>query len=204
MSQDYRNKVGPPWLFDIVGAQQFCVLVNLGLREHHTVLDFGCGCLRGGRFLINYLLPGRYTGIDPDIDLVAQGVKMELTHEVAGKKNPRFYHWDDFRFADRLPHTFNIVLAQSIITHAGPDLVERLFRNAHEVLSPHGLFVGTMFVGQKDEPANGWHGDDAVAYDWKRIRKLAYDTGFESFTEPLAEHPMGQTWFVARKRFVQT
>jgi len=55
----YTAYVGPPNQYDFMGATQFRLLTTLGLREHHAVLDFGCGSLRAGRLLIPYLLEGR-------------------------------------------------------------------------------------------------------------------------------------------------
>ena len=62
----YRTYVGPSEQYDFMGATQFRLLTTLGLREHHSVLDFGCGSLRAGRLLIPYLLPGRYYGLEPN------------------------------------------------------------------------------------------------------------------------------------------
>jgi hypothetical protein len=52
----YTAYVGPPAQYDFMGASQFRLLCTLGLRENHTLLDFGCGSLRAGRLLIPYLL----------------------------------------------------------------------------------------------------------------------------------------------------
>src|ERR1700730_7403932 len=73
-SRHYQAYVGPPSQFDFMGATQFRLLTSLGLREHHSVLDFGCRSLREGRLLIPYLLPGRYYGLNPTTGLL----KMEL------------------------------------------------------------------------------------------------------------------------------
>lgn len=62
----YRAFVGPLDRYDLLGAGQMALLYLLGLREHHRVLDFGCGSLRLGRLLIPYLRPGRYFGIEPE------------------------------------------------------------------------------------------------------------------------------------------
>ena len=57
---NHRAFVGPREHYDIVGAMQFTLLYFLGLREHHYLLDIGCGSLRAGRFFIMYLKPGHY------------------------------------------------------------------------------------------------------------------------------------------------
>ena len=56
-ARHYAAYVGPPEQYDFMGATQFRLLTTLGLREHHSVLDFGCGSLRAGRLLIPYLAP---------------------------------------------------------------------------------------------------------------------------------------------------
>ena len=57
-SLDYREYVGTSERYDIGGAIQFNLLTTLGLREHHRLLDVGCGSLRAGRLFIPYLLKG--------------------------------------------------------------------------------------------------------------------------------------------------
>lgn len=61
--EDYRSYVGPADQYDLIGAAQFALLYALGLREHHRLLDVGCGSLRAGRMLISYQNPGGYTGV---------------------------------------------------------------------------------------------------------------------------------------------
>ena len=51
----YRAYVGPPEDYDLIAAMVFNLLTTLGLRQHHSVLDIGCGSLRIGRLLIPYL-----------------------------------------------------------------------------------------------------------------------------------------------------
>ncbi len=65
-SDHYTAYVGPPQDYDFMGATQFRLLTTLGLRDHHRLLDFGCGSLRAGRLLIPYLNPGNYYGIEPN------------------------------------------------------------------------------------------------------------------------------------------
>ena len=65
-SRDYRAFVGSPETYDAMSALQFNLLTLLGLRDHSSFLDIGCGSLRGGRLFITYLLPGRYCGVEPE------------------------------------------------------------------------------------------------------------------------------------------
>ena len=54
----YRAFVGPPEDYDLVSAMSFGLLTALGLRQHHALLDIGCGSMRVGRLLIPYLNVG--------------------------------------------------------------------------------------------------------------------------------------------------
>src|SRR5689334_7701637 len=84
----YRAYVGPPSDYDLIGGLQFTLLFQAGLREHHRLLDIGCGSLRGGRLFIPYLLPGRYTGVEPNEWLVRDGIASELGEAILEIKRP--------------------------------------------------------------------------------------------------------------------
>src|SRR5271167_1446401 len=73
----YRAYVGPPQDYDLVAAMTFNLLTVLGLRQHHSLLDVGCGSLRNGRLLIPYLNNGNYTGIETNKWLVGEGIRRE-------------------------------------------------------------------------------------------------------------------------------
>ena len=49
---------GPPQYFEIVGRLQLATLVREGIYPQSKVLDVGCGCLRGGYWVIHFLDPG--------------------------------------------------------------------------------------------------------------------------------------------------
>ncbi len=62
----YRAYVGPPEDYDLIAAMTFNLLTTLGLRQHHSLLDIGCGSLRIGRLVIPYLNRGKYFGVEPN------------------------------------------------------------------------------------------------------------------------------------------
>src|SRR5260370_28821072 len=81
----HREVVGGQW--DEIGQLQFYFLKKNGLRADHSLLDIGCGCLRGGVHFIEYLEPDRYVGLDInqplldavyDIELAAAGLQDRL------------------------------------------------------------------------------------------------------------------------------
>ena len=56
---------GPTKFIEIVGRLQLIILLKEGLYPDSKVLDIGCGCLRGGYWLIHFLNPNCYFGIEP-------------------------------------------------------------------------------------------------------------------------------------------
>src|SRR5690606_1229822 len=59
---DYKSAIGGDW--NLIGKLQFEFLQEEGLNTQSTLLDVGMGTLRGGRFFIEYLNEGNYTGFD--------------------------------------------------------------------------------------------------------------------------------------------
>ena len=49
-------------------------LIDLGISKSDLVVDFGCGTLRHGRTLIEYLEPSRYVGLDIDRRILDSGL----------------------------------------------------------------------------------------------------------------------------------
>lgn len=196
---NYRSKVGPPEMFDVLGAHQFCVMVKLGLRAHHTLLDFGCGCLRAGKYFINYLDEYNYTGIEPDGELLYLGIKQELGSEIEKVKSPRFETWRDFIFAARLPAKYDFILAHSILTHTGSDLLLQIASEAYKSLADDGVFVATFFEGMSNSTKTGWLGTGVAKYTFPYMSFALREAGFKSTEIRVLGHPTGQAWIVGRK-----
>src|ERR1700682_3624674 len=89
-ARHYRAYVGLPERYDELAALQFRVFSELGLREHHKVLEVGCGSPRFGRLLLPYLLPDHYVGVDPEEWLVQEGIRHELGESIIATKQPQF------------------------------------------------------------------------------------------------------------------
>ena len=203
MNKDYRAAVGPGDLYELIGAHQFCVMVKFGLRDHHRLLDFGCGSLRGGKYFINYLRKWNYVGIEPSVELVRAGIQQELTGGVMGLKLPRFFHWDDFFWADKLDDLlelkFDYVLAQSILTHTGSDLVTQIAEEAHKSLVHDGVFAATFFTSLSNSNAKGWLGNSVAGYTEDYMKAVMTEVGFVNVDIRNLGHPVGQTWMIASK-----
>lgn len=194
----YKAYVGPAGQYDLMGATQFRLLCSLGLRARHAVLDVGCGSLRAGRLLISYLDEGCYFGIEPNGWLIDDAVAKEIGHDQIRIKKPRFDHNADFDLAV-FGRTFDFILAQSVFSHAGRDLIVRALANLRTALAPDGLAAVTFIEGRDDFEGGGWVYPECVAYRRATIGRFAADAGLEILRIPWF-HPR-QTWYLlARNR----
>lgn len=192
----YRAYVGPPERYDFIGASQFALLFQLGLRDNHKVLDFGCGSLRLGRMLIPFLAEGGYFGIDPNRWLIEDGIERELGSSAIALKKPHFAYNDDFDCFVFGQH-FDFIVAQSIITHTGPDLLRPLLASAATALASGGLFIFS-YIRESEAvslPPNGWHYPGCVGYSEEQLDQLLTEAGLKG--RGLTWFHPGATWHLA-------
>ena len=176
MSPNYRSFVGADDLFDVVGASQFDVLTNLGLREHHWLLDIGCGSLRAGRLFIPYLLPGHYFGIEPNRWLIEEAIIHEVGHSLIEIKRPVFNYDNNFSLSN-LGRKFDFLLAQSIFTHASHSQITRCLSEASRVMHDSSVFVATFDKGQEDYSGKDWVYPGYVTYRPVTMERMIAEQG---------------------------
>lgn len=200
----YRAYVGPPKQYDFMGATQFRLLTGLGLREEHRVLDLGCGSLRAGKFLISYLLPDRYIGVEPNEWLWREAIARELGQDMVAIKRPLFL--SDPHFApEALGGTVDFAVAQSIYSHTGADEMAASLKRVAAVLAPRGQFLFTAIipgdsgVGQMDlgRDVSGWVYPECVSFMPGEVEELAQGAGLHVQALPWF-HPR-QTWYRATR-----
>lgn len=194
----YRAYVGHADQYDFMGATQFRLLTALGLRESHHLLDFGCGSLRAGKLFIPYLLPDRYFGLDPNKWLIEEAINRELGRDIIELKRPTFRYDDDFR-PTLFNASFDFILAQSIFSHTGSDLVVKTVSEFRTCLKPGGLVVATFLLphqmgGAAEFAGTGWAYPDCVAFEPETIIGLIAQGGLAG--RQLPWFPPRQTWFV--------
>ncbi len=153
--EEYRAHVGIPEYYDYASALQFNLLTTLGLREHHDLLDIGCGSLRAGRLFIPYLRAGHYHGIEPLDWLVREGIEKELGESAIALKQPVFSHDTDFTLTT-FGKSFDFLIAQSIFSHATQSQITRCMSQARSVMKPESIFAATFFEGTTNYKGDHW------------------------------------------------
>lgn len=120
------------------------------MTPRSRLLDVGCGCLRLGKALIEFLEPGHYAGVEPCAPVLHAGIQHELDAGVLAAKNPAFLYASDFDFSPLAPG-FDFVLANNVFIHCGLVQLNQFLDRVKRVLAPGGKIVMTVEIGDEDE-----------------------------------------------------
>ena len=158
---DMRALVGltdPAFYDNPAGA---LVYPNLGVEAHRRVFDFGCGCGRVARQLIQQQpRPERYVGVDLHRGMI-EWCSANLAPRAPGFE---FHHHDVFNPGFNpdpgKPVTapfqvedgqFTLVNAWSVFTHLTQSQTEHYLREVARILAPEGVVNSTWFLFDKAE-----------------------------------------------------
>lgn len=140
----HREFVGGMW--DEMGELQLQLLKSVGLNTHHTLLDVGCGALRGGRFFAGYLEPGNYYGLDLRQELIDAGYEQEISAAGLADRLPRSNLVANGQFdAGVFGRTFDFALAFSVFTHLPLNNVRLCLEQLAPLVTVGGKFIATFF-----------------------------------------------------------
>jgi hypothetical protein len=190
----------PPDTFEQAGREQLVALLQAGLNPESKVLEFGCGCLRVAYWLVRFLDPECYYGIEPARARVEHGLEYLFPADMILAKRPRFDGNAEFNssvFATR----FDFFLARSIWTHASKPQIEAMLESFVRDSTPSGVFLASYlptrssdegyqafltarFPSPPDSDEDGYTGDRWVG------------TSHESSTPGVIQHSL--RWIVAQ------
>lgn len=194
---------GPIDRFGVVGRQTFQSLKATGVRRSSKVLDVGCGALRLGYWLVRFLEPDCYCGLDPNPKYVQAGIKHAIGEKVMKTKRPRFDHNMDFDFSV-FGIKFDYVVARSIFSHTSPEQVCTVLESFRDNASDTGIMLVSYRPLKKDEA-----GEKVIdvnkfgEWSWRRygkayLKQLAQERGLyaTNFGKPFN----GQVWLRVSKQ----
>lgn len=169
-----------------IGKLQFEFLKQNGLNPNNTLLDIGCGSLRGGEYFIEYLNESNYTGIDISEEAIESGKNM-INDEILADKQPNFHINNNLKF-DEVDEKFDYAIAQSVFTHLPESNVRECLAHLDTVLMSNGEFYATFFTSPQHSNAKNF------VYTEHEIKKLASSTGWNTYvySEEDFPHPRGQ------------
>jgi cyclopropane fatty-acyl-phospholipid synthase-like methyltransferase len=124
-------------------------LLRLGLQPHHRLLDFGCGTLRGGLPLIEYLDEGNYVGLDVRTETMREAC-LELEESGLARKRPTIIHAGDLSLLS-FGHRFEFIWAFSVLIHLDDSDLARTLNFVARNLLPDGAFFANVNVGSRTD-----------------------------------------------------
>jgi SAM-dependent methyltransferase len=140
----HREMVGGMW--DELGLLQLDYLRGEGLTPQATLLDVGCGCLRGGVHFVRFLEPGRYYGMDVNASLIRAGLEHELPLAgLQGRVTPDHLLVNGAFEGWRFGVAFDYALAQSVFTHLPAVEIAGALRELARCVRPGGRLHATFF-----------------------------------------------------------
>lgn len=150
--------VGPPDLWEMKRRFQIDFLRTAGLDPRHRLLDLGCGTLRGGIPLIEYLEPGHYAGVEVRGDVLDEG-RRELLESGLAERSPQLVHCPRLAELD-LGRRFDVAWAFAVLIHMDDAVLDDAIAAIARHLDDGGVFYATANVGS--EPAGEWQGFPVV------------------------------------------
>ena len=132
--------------FEAGGREQLRYLLRAGLNPSSKLVDLGCGVLRAGYWIIRFLDPGGYCGIEPHPERLRIGIEEILDPGTVALKRPRFHGNPDFDtsvFAEK----FDFFLAYSIWTHSSKPQIQDHAGRIPARLQGSGYVPDHIFTG---------------------------------------------------------
>lgn len=151
-------------VYEPIGRHVLIKLIDTGLLPESRVLDVGCGGLRCGYWLIHFLRPDRYFGIEPNEQMLRAGLDRLFDASLLAEKSPRFDHNDRFDFGV-FRERFDFVIARSIWSHASLPQIEHMLQQFVAHTSDDAIFLTSYVPTHRQDKE--YRGDD---FSWPAIR----------------------------------
>lgn len=175
-SEKRHGLVGAPKLWKMKQDFQIEFLKKHDLKKSNMLLDIGCGTLRGGIPIIEFLDAGKYTGIEVRENVLLEGRK-ELKERNLEPKSPNLISFDNFKDLN-LPSKFDIIFAFSVLIHMEDGIVEECFNFVSQHLAENGVFYANVNIDNRTKDGN-WQGFPVVGRSFEFYNELSKVNGLK-------------------------
>lgn len=141
--------VGAARLWKMKRDFQFQFLKTMNLMPEHYLLDIGCGTLRGGIPLINYLQDGHYFGVEARAEVLDEGRK-ELQEEGLEGKCPTLFLSKDMSQLT-ISQKFDFIWGFSVLMHMTDVILNNTLEFVSKHLSDEGVFYANVYIGERKD-----------------------------------------------------
>ena len=153
-----HSLVGPATLWKMKRDFQIKFLTDLGLNPEHYLLDIGCGTLRGGISLIDYLEDSHYFGIESRGAVLDEG-RRELLETGLEIKKPTLLLSSDISELT-IDQEFDFAWSFSVLLHMNDIILNDTLNFVNRHLSNRGVFYANVNIGEREE--GHWQGFPVV------------------------------------------
>lgn len=199
-NNDHRKLIGGPIEYwDLIGSYHLQILKSYGLTPDMKILDVGCGSMRVGCKLIEYLDAYNYYGIDINLGLVDAGLNCEVPkYNLQNKVSAsNFIITDDFSFED-FNTKFDFGFAHSVFTHLHSDKLKLFLEHAYPLFKDDSkLIVTFLFSDDADLEYKRVEISDPYRYNEEIVCSIADETSWQ--TEKLFVSNYDQTYMLFTK-----
>jgi len=173
-SQEKRHSlVGPSHLWKMKQDFQINFLQSQGLQKTDKLLDIGCGTLRGGVPIIEFLNDKNYYGIEVREEVLAEGKKELETYKLE-HKNPNLISFDNFSDIE-LNEKMDVMFAFSVLIHLDDEIANNCFEFVSKYLSENGVFFANVNIESHQD--GNWQGFPVVFRTLGFYEELARKNG---------------------------
>ncbi len=126
---------------DASGQRWLEFLINSGLKRSDRVLEYGCGSLRLGKSVIEFLEPEHYFGLDITDFFYLAGIENYLGQALLETKKPLFgVIGSDQHVRLKFDFKFDIGFSTLALMHVPPAEIDEYFRNVLELMHLDSVF----------------------------------------------------------------
>lgn len=169
----------------ISGAAQSSIALEGVAQSDQPFLEIGCGALHLARFMVPWLEPGMYYGIDPNVWLreAAFAERPDLA-ELCIERGARFSDATDFLWPDVPARTFAMIFSHSVLSHASRGQMIDYMLAVAEQLHPDGVAIASINLARYTTATYDWTYPSGVTFSMSDVWHAARLAGLAVEEQP--------------------